>query len=101
MDKELLKLKELLENVSGAYDSFVNCILEDCNYYKSKNHNIRQQLIEFIEKHPDAKASDVLDYETNLIGVPYGDDNGKWYRWGKEITEEEAQRIVDEEYADE
>jgi len=35
-----------------------------------------------------------------LIGLPYQDDtDGKWYRWDKEITKEEAQKIVNEKYS--
>ena len=91
-------LKQRLEAISDSYYDFVRGILEDCKDYK--HLNIEKQLIDYIDAHPEADTSEILEFEMDAIGIPYGDDDGKWYRWGKEITEEEAQRIVDEEYSE-
>ena len=91
-------LREKLKIISDSYPEFVRDILEDCEDYK--HLNITEQLIECIDSHPEADSSEILEFEMDAIGIPYGDDDGKWYRWGKEITEEEAQRIVDKEYSE-
>lgn len=93
-------LKEKLNNVSDTYPEFVRCVLEDCEDYKDKNPHIAEQVLRYIEENPKADSSDILDFESNCTGLPYGDDDGKWYRWGKEITEEEAIRITQTEYCD-
>lgn len=93
-------LAEKLNKVSDTYENFVSCIVFDCEYYKGKNPNVAEQILEYIEKHPDANSSDILDFEMTAIGIPYCDDNGVWYRWDKVISESEAKRISQEEYCD-
>lgn len=93
------KLRSLLEKVSDSYEEFVISILEDCESYKEFNPHLCENLIEYIEKYPDADSSEIIEADCYSIGLPWGDTNGKWYRWDEEITEEEAQRIVDEYYS--
>lgn len=94
------KLREKLNNVSDTYPEFVRGILEDCEYYKDKNPHIAEEVLQYIDENPKADTSDITDFELYCIGIPWGDENGKWYRWDKEITEEEAKRITQEEYCD-
>ena len=94
------RLRTLLEQAAGAYDSIVEEIVTGCDYYKDKNDKVCEQLLSFIAANPNANIGVIFDEYSNLIGIPYSDDNGKWYRWGKEITSEEAQRITNEEYCD-
>ena len=94
---ELLKSK--LKAVSDSYPDFVNCIVEDCNRYSDKNPLLCEQVLTFLNDNPNATSSEICDFELDLIGVPYCDDNGKWFRWGIEITEEEAQRVANDEYS--
>ena len=93
-------LKEKLSNVSDTYPNFVRGIIEDCEYYKDKNPHIAEEVLQYIDENPNADTSDILDFEMNCIGLPWGDENGKWYRWGKEITEDEARQIAQTEYCD-
>lgn len=101
MERNVRKLESMLENVEDSYSAFVESIVTGCEYYSDKNDHICEQLIDFIESNPTADSSMILEKYDEIIGIPYGDDNGKWYRWGIEITEDEAQRITNEEYADE
>lgn len=100
MNDNVTKLRSLLENVSDTYPDFVNGVIGDCEHHKDKNPRALEQVLEYVEKHPDANSSEIIDAELTIVGLPYGDENGKWYRWDKEITEEEAQRIADKEYND-
>ncbi len=93
-------LKEKLNNVIDTYPEFVKGVIHNCEYYKDKNPKIAQQVLEYIQNNPNADTSDIIEYTSDCKGLPYGDDNGKWYRWDKEITEEEARRITQAEYCD-
>ena len=93
-------LREKLNKVSDTYPEFVRGILEDCEYYKDKNPHVAEEVLQYIDENPKADTSDILDYEMYRIGIPWGDEDGKWYRWDKEITEDEARRITQAEYCD-
>ena len=101
MERNLKKLELMLENVKDSYNTFVDSIVTGCEYYSDKNDYICEQLIDYIESNPEADSSMILDKYSEIIGIPYCGDNGKWYRWGVEISEDEARRIANEEYADE
>lgn len=95
------KLRILLESVSDSYFDFVRGVLYDCERFKHKNPVIENQLIDFIENNPTAESSEILSFESVCIGIPYFDDSdGKWHRWDKIISEEEARAIVQKEYCD-
>lgn len=99
--RKLVTMEELegkLNNVSDSYPEFVRDILEDCEIHKEKDENLKENVFYYMVEHPNADTSDILDFEMNCIGIPWGDDDGKWYRWGFQITEEEAKRITQEEY---
>ena len=73
----------------------------DGEHYKSKNPDVAVQLSRYIDKNPDMNASEILEYEGILIGMPYCDDDGIWRRWDTIITETQAQEIAQNEYCEE
>ena len=93
-------VKEELQKVNNQYDRFIEFTLDDADFYRNENPHILEQLLAYLTRHDNLTAGDVTEYMCYLIGLPYGDYNGKWYRWDNEITEEEAQRIVDEKYSE-
>ena len=93
-------VREELQKARNPYDNFVRYVLEDAEYYKNENPNILSQLLAYLTRHEDLAASDIAEYMCYLIGLPYEAEDGKWYRWDTEITEEEAQKIVDEKYSE-
>lgn len=99
--KSIEQLRKKLSSVSDSYPEFVECIIEDCDKYADLAPDLCRQLLQYIDSNPKASSSEILDRELDLIGVPYGDDKtGKWFRWGKEISEKEAQKIVDKYYSE-
>lgn len=68
---ELKELKALLVNVPKSYDFFYNGL------YSQAQHDSRliKPLIRFIKGHPEADASDVLEYCLDLFDeLGIGDD---------------------------
>jgi hypothetical protein len=89
-----------LEKIEAPYGHFVSSALAEAEAYQTENPNILIQLLAFLTRREKATASDVCEYMGYLIGLPYYDDvTEKWYRWDKEITEEEAKKIVSEKYS--
>lgn len=91
--------KEISTRFKEPYEGFFSSFVDDCEYYTKENPELIKQLTEYLVTE-NPSLDDVLFYELYLSGLPYGDDNGKWYRWDTEITEEEAQKIVDEKYSE-
>ena len=50
------ELKELLENIEGSYDNFVNAIL----YYAGKNTSRLDIVLNYIKNNPHTTSSDVV-----------------------------------------
>lgn len=100
MNNIIADVESKLNNIKAPYTHFVRSILAEAKAFQRENPLIWEQLYEYLVKHNNLSASDVCDYMSYLIGLPYGDDNGKWYRWDQEISEEEARKIVDEKYSD-
>lgn len=103
-DKSIEYLKNLLVNVLDSYYYFVLGVITDCKRskkkYPEKCSNVTEQIIAYIEEHPKAKSSEIIEYTSNCCGLPWGDDEGVWYRWNEIITEEQAKQIVQREYCD-
>ena len=93
-------VREELQKVKNQYDRFIEFTLDDADYYKNENPQILTQLMAYLTRHDNLTAGDVTEYMCYLIGLPYEAEDGKWYRWDTEITEEEAQKIVDEKYSE-
>ncbi len=94
------ELESRLRKVNDSYPEFVLAMLLDCRLYSDKCPDLEQKLIEYIDNHPEADIEEVSDYEEDCIGIPWCDDEDVWHRWDKIISEEEAQRIAQEEYCD-
>lgn len=94
------KIKKLLEKTSEQYPGFTDSIIEELEHFHSKNPNAAYELCELLE-HRDLTASEVTLYESQLIGIPFPDENGVYHRWGMIISEEEAQKIIENEYCEE
>ena len=90
---------EELQKVNNQYDRFIEFTVDDAEFYKNENPHILVQLLAYLTRHDNLNAGDVTEYMCYLIGLPYEED-GKWYRWDTKITEEEAQKIVDEKYSE-
>lgn len=91
---------ELHNKVKISYEHFDRCVISEAKAYQKENPNIWLQLLSYLTRHNHLTASDVCEYMGYLIGLPYQSDaDGKWYRWDTEITETEAQRIVNEKYS--
>lgn len=88
-----------LKNIKNAYPNFIEFTLSDIEDYKEINPHIAEQLLAFLTRHNNLSAGKVCEYMCYLIGLPY-EENGIWYRWDTVITEEEAERIVREEYSE-
>ncbi len=58
------RLEELLNNVSDGYPDFVKVIVES-----ARRNNITDQLIAFIEEHPDANSSEIISKRSELKGI--------------------------------
>lgn len=103
-NERLNQLREMLISVSDSYDYFVLGVIADCKRskkkYPEKCSNITEQIIAYIEEHPKAKSSEIIEYTSNCCGLPWGDDEGVWHRWNEIITEEQAKQIVQSEYCD-
>lgn len=60
------ELKKCLENVSDSYTDFVIGGLREAKH----DTEYAKKIIDFIQKHPDAKTSDIIRYETEeLFGI--------------------------------
>ena len=89
-----------LNKINAPYSHFASSAISEAKAYQAENPKIWTQLLAYLTRHNDLTASDVCEYMGYLIGLPYQDDiDGKWYRWDKEITKEEAQKIVNEKYS--
>lgn len=93
-------LRRRLENVSKQYPDFVDSIISELKHSVNKNPNAAKQLLDYLESDTDLDAYKVTLYETQLIGVPLPDENGNYFRFGKKISAEEAQKIIESEYCD-
>ena len=91
-------LREKLLNVSDTYTEFVESTIIICK--KHKKRKVVEQMIEYIDNHRLANASEISEFLMYCIGVPYCDDNGVWHRWDKIITEKEAYEISQLEYCE-
>ena len=58
------RLEELLNNVSDGYTDFVEGIS-----FSARKHNFTDRLIKFIEEHPDANSSEIIERATELLGI--------------------------------
>ena len=63
MDK-VKRLEELLNNVSDGYPDFVISTV-----HSAIRNNITDQLIAFIEEHPDANSSEIIFKNSELKGI--------------------------------
>ena len=91
------ELKNMLENVSDSYFDFVDSIICDC---KAQNVEFTASIIDFINENPNAKSSEIIEYELYMLGLPYCNDKGEWYQKDKKITEEQARVIVETDFND-
>ena len=89
-----------LNKIKAPYSHFVSSAVSEAKTYQAENPKIWEQLLAYLTRHENLTASDVCEYMSYLIGLPYQDDtDGKWYRWDNEITEAEARKIVSEKYS--
>ena len=92
----LEKLKNKLKSVSDCYDDFYAGIVERCK----GNSELTEHILKFITDNPDSNTSDILIDMMIFIGLPYRDGSGQWHRWDKIISEEEAERIAQDEFCE-
>lgn len=72
-DKSIEYLKNLLVNVLDSCDYFVLGVITDCKRskkkYPEKCSNVTEQIIAYIEEHPKAKSSEIIEYTSNCCGL--------------------------------
>lgn len=94
------ELRKKLEHLPDTYEPFVSVLISDCERYKRFNPHICEDILAFLGENPEARSSDVLAYELYIIGVPYTNDDGQWFRWDTPISEKEASEIANKEYSE-
>ena len=94
-NERLNQLREMLISVSDSYDYFVLGVIADCKRskkkYPEKCSNITEQIIAYIEEHPKAKSSEIIEYTSNCCGLPWGDDEGVWHIDGMRLLQKNKQ----------
>lgn len=82
-DKSIEYLKNLLMNVLDSYYYFVLGVITDCKRSKKKYHekcsNVTEQIIAYIEEHPKAKSSEIIEYTSNLTAVVFRGETMKGF----------------------